>query len=91
MLRRPSGESLLQARTVLQAVFLVALVAAGIWVVAEVSEGWADWVVFAVIVLTVIGAARAVFFRRYPTKKRTFVRHGEPDVPPTVRPAPPPD
>jgi membrane protein implicated in regulation of membrane protease activity len=91
MLRRPSGESLLQARTVLQAVFLLALAAAGIWVVAKVSEGWADWVVFAVIVLTVIGAARAVFFRKYPTKKRTFVRHAEPDTPPTVRPAPPPE
>ena len=80
MLRRPSGESLLQSRTLLQAAFLLALAAAGIWVVAEVSEGWADWVVFAVIVLTVIGAARAVFFRRYPTKKRTFVRHSDPDA-----------
>jgi hypothetical protein len=64
----------------LQGAFLVALVAAGIWVVAKVSEGWADWVVFAVIVLTVIGTARAVFFRRYPTKKRTFVRHSDPDA-----------
>jgi hypothetical protein len=64
----------------LQGAFLVALVAAGIWVVAKVSEGWADWVVFGVIVLTVMGAARAVFFRRYPTKKRTFVRHSDPDA-----------
>jgi hypothetical protein len=80
MLRRPSGESLLQSRTLLQGAFLLALVAAGIWVVAKVSEGWADWVVFAVIVLTVIGAARAVFFRKYPTKKRTFVRHSDPDA-----------
>jgi 1,4-dihydroxy-2-naphthoate octaprenyltransferase len=80
MLRRPSGESLLQSRTLWQAVFLVALVAAGIWVVAKVSSGWADWVVFAAIVLTVIGAARAVFYRKYPTKKRTFVRHSGPDA-----------
>ena len=71
----------MQARTLLQAAFLVALVAAGLWVVAKVSEGWADWVVFGVIVLTVVGGARAVFYRKYPTKKRTFVRHSEPTPP----------
>ena len=91
MLRRPSGESLLQSSRVLQAVFLLALVAAALLVVAKVAQGWAGWVVFGVIVLTVVGGARAVFFRKYPTKKRTFVRHSEPEVPPTVRPAPPPE
>jgi hypothetical protein len=75
-----SGEerSLLQLSTVLQALFLVALVAAAFWVVAQVATGWAGWVVFGVIVLTVIGAARAVFFRRYPTRKRTFIRSSRP-------------
>jgi hypothetical protein len=81
MLRRPSGESLVQLSRVLQAVFLLVLVAAALWVVANVAKGWAGWVVFGVIVLTVIGGARAVFFRKYPTKKRTFVRHSGRDEP----------
>jgi len=42
------------------------------------ATNWADWLVFGVIVLTTIGAARAVYTRRYPTKRRTFVRHSEP-------------
>ena len=68
----------MQSRTVLQAVILTAVVVGLAWVVAKVSSGWADWVVLAVIVLTVIGAARAIYTRRYPTKKRTFVRHSGP-------------
>lgn len=69
----------MQLSTVVQALFLLALAAAAVWVVAKVSTDWADWVVFGVIILTVIGAARAVFVRRYPTKKRTFIRHSGPD------------
>lgn len=68
----------MQSRTVLQAAILVAVVVALAWVVVRVSTGWADWVVLGVIILTVIGAARAIYTRRYPTKKRTFVRHSEP-------------
>ena len=62
----------MQSRSVLQALLLAAAVAAGIYVVVRVSEGWADYVVLAVIVLTTLGAARAIYTRRYPTKKRTF-------------------
>ena len=40
-------------------------------------DNWADWVVFGVIVLTTIGAATAIYPRRYPTKKRTFIRHSD--------------
>ena len=68
----------MQKSTVVQAVFLIVLVAAALWVTARVADNWADWVVFGVIVMTVIGAARAVFVRRYPTKKRTFVRSSDP-------------
>ena len=39
-------------------------------------DNWADWVVFGVIVL-MIGAATAIYPRRYPTKKRTFIRHSD--------------
>jgi hypothetical protein len=68
----------LQARTILQVVIFLAVLAALAYVVARVSTGWADWVVLGVIVLTVLGGARAVFYRRYPTRKRTFVRHSGP-------------
>jgi hypothetical protein len=78
MLPPANGRSLLQSRTVLQALILAAALAAGIYVVARVSDGWADWVVLAVIVLTVMGAARAIYTRRYPTKKRTFIRSSKP-------------
>ena len=48
------------------------------YVVIRVSTGWADWIVLGVIVLTVLGGARAVFYRRYPTQKRTFIRQSGP-------------
>lgn len=57
---------------------LIAVVAALAFVVVRVSTGWADWIVLGVIVLTVLGGARAVFYRRYPTRKRTFIRHSGP-------------
>jgi Na+/proline symporter len=62
----------------LQVVILIAVVAALAFVVVRVSTGWADWIVLGVIVLTVLGGARAVFYRRYPTRKRTFIRHSGP-------------
>jgi hypothetical protein len=68
----------MQSRTLLQAAIFALLVAALAWLVISNADDWSDWVVFAVIVLTTIGAARAVFTRRYPTKRRTFVRHSEP-------------
>jgi hypothetical protein len=68
----------MQSRTLLQA-GVFALFAAGlVWLVISNADNWADWVVFGVIVLTTIGAARAVYTRRYPTKRRTFIRHSEP-------------
>ena len=68
----------MQSLSVLQALILAAAVAAGIYVVIRVSEGWADYAVLAVIVLTTLGAARAIYTRRYPTKKRTFIRSSRP-------------
>ncbi|MFL5821517.1 MAG: hypothetical protein ACJ76S_12625 [Solirubrobacteraceae bacterium] len=62
----------------MQVVILIAVVAALAFVVVRVSTGWADWIVLGVIVLTVLGGARAVFYRRYPTRKRTFIRHSGP-------------
>jgi hypothetical protein len=68
----------LQARTILQVVIFAAVLAALTYVVIRVSTGWADYVVLGFIVLTVLGGARAVFYRRYPTRKRTFIRHSGP-------------
>ena len=61
-----------------QVLIFLALVAALVWVVLSSMDGWADWVVLAVIVLTTIGAAIAIYPRRYPTRKRTFIRHSDP-------------
>jgi cytochrome bd-type quinol oxidase subunit 2 len=63
--------------TMVQVVVFLALVAALVWAVLSNMNNWADWVVFGVIVLTTIGAAIAIYPRRYPTKKRTFIRHSD--------------
>jgi hypothetical protein len=60
-----------------QAVVFILLVIALAWAVLSSMDGWADWVVFGVIVLTTIGAAIAIYPRRYPTRKRTFIRHSD--------------
>jgi hypothetical protein len=61
---------------VVQILVFLAIVAGLVYVVLEVSSGWADWIVFAVIVCAVLGAAVAAWNRQYPyaTKKRRFTR-----------------
>jgi intracellular septation protein A len=61
-----------------QVLVFLAIVAALVWAVLSSMDNWADWVVFGVIVLTTLGAAIAVYPKRYPTKKRTFVKHSDP-------------
>jgi multisubunit Na+/H+ antiporter MnhE subunit len=63
--------------TMVQVLVFLAIVAALAWAVLSNMNNWADWVVFGVIVLTTIGAAIAIYLRRYPTKKRTFIRHSD--------------
>jgi hypothetical protein len=54
---------------------VTALVCGGlIYVVFKVAANWADWVVFGMIVVTVVGAAIAVYPRRYPARKRAYSR-----------------
>jgi O-antigen/teichoic acid export membrane protein len=65
--------------TIIQFVIVV-LVAAGLgYAVVQSADGWADWVVFGVIVCAALGAAIAVWNRQYPaqTKKRTFTRDSD--------------
>jgi len=52
------------------ALFLGVLAAAAV----VLSDGWADYVVFAVFVLTFVGFAIAANKRQYSTKKRGFTR-----------------
>ena len=68
----------MESRTLMQAAVLGLIVAGLAWLVVSNADDWSDWVVFGVLVLTTIGAARAVYTRRYPTKRRTFIRHSEP-------------
>jgi cytochrome bd-type quinol oxidase subunit 2 len=51
----------------------VVVVALGYLVVRSV-DNWEDWIVFAVIALTAIGAAVAIYPRMYAKRKRTISR-----------------
>ena len=55
------------------ALFLGVLAAAAILL----SDGWADYVVFAAFVLTFVGFAIASNKRQYSTKKRGFTRDSD--------------
>lgn len=59
-----------------------ALVLAGVavglgYVVLSSADGWADWVVFAAIVLTALGGAIAVSPRLYARRKRPISRSSD--------------
>jgi hypothetical protein len=69
----------MQSRTLLQALIFALLVAGLAYAVISNADNWADWVVLGVIALTAVGAAIALYPRRYPTKKRTFIRHSGPE------------
>ena len=49
------------------------------YVLLESVDGWADWVVFGVVVMAALGGAIAVWNRQYPaaTQKRTFTRDSD--------------
>jgi hypothetical protein len=59
---------------------IILAVAAGLgYAVTRSANGWADWVVFGVIVCAALGGAIAVWNRQYPqmNKKRTFTRDSD--------------
>lgn len=57
---------------------LVGLICAGcVYLVFSVAAGWADWVVFAMIIVTFLGAAAAIYPRSYPTRKRAYTRRSD--------------
>jgi len=68
-----------RASTAVQVIVFVAAAAALAYLVTQVSTGWADWIVFGVIVLAALGGAIAVFKPDYPSpwKKRRFRRDSD--------------
>ena len=64
-----------------QGIFITGLVIAGLVVVALDADGWADWVVFGVIVVTTYGFAVAVSPRMFTPRKRDISRESGPPRP----------
>ena len=66
----------MKVASALQALILLVVVLGLGYVVVYVADGWADWVVFAMIVLAALGFFVAAHHRRYPypTQKRSFRR-----------------
>jgi membrane protein YdbS with pleckstrin-like domain len=61
----------------MQALLVVLLAAVLAVAVANVVEGWADWVVLGGIIVAVIGMMVAVNRRQYPTRKRSFTKDSD--------------
>jgi threonine/homoserine efflux transporter RhtA len=59
-------------------IFVVVAAALG-YVLIDNVDGWADWIVFGVVVSAVLGGALAIWNRQYPaaTQKRTFTRDSD--------------
>ena len=61
----------------MQAVAFCLLVVALAYLVISSADSWADWVVFAVLVLTALGAAIAVHDRRWISRGRPISRSSD--------------
>lgn len=68
-------------RTLAQAAIVLGVAAGLAYLVVSSADGWADWVVFAVIVLTAYGFALAVSPRLHARRKRTISRESPPPGP----------
>ena len=64
-------------RNPIQVIVVALIFALCIYLVVKVAAGWADWVVFAAFVLTALGAAIAIYPRRYPAQKRAYTRSSD--------------
>jgi hypothetical protein len=64
-----------------QVVFLLGLAAGLGYLVVNSADGWADWVVFGVIVVTAYGFAVAVSPRIFARRKRVISRESGPPRP----------
>lgn len=61
----------------MQLAITVGVVAGLAWLVATEADGWADWVVFAAIVLTFLGFAIAAHQRVYAPRERSISRSSD--------------
>ena len=59
-----------------QGLIVLVVAVVGAFAVIKNADGWADWVVFGVIVLTAYGFAIAVAPRIFTRRKRTISRSG---------------
>jgi O-antigen/teichoic acid export membrane protein len=64
-------------RNPLQMIALALVFAACVFLVLKVAVNWGSWVVLGVIVVTAIGAAIAIYPRRYPSQKRSYTRSSD--------------
>jgi protein-S-isoprenylcysteine O-methyltransferase Ste14 len=66
-------------RAIVGTLIVLGVAVALAFVVAGSADGWADWVVFGVVICAVIGGAIAVWQREYPaqSKKRVFTRDSD--------------
>ena len=65
---------------ILVQILILAVVCAGLgYALLESVDGWADWIVFGVVVMAALGGALAVWNRQYPaaTQKRVFTRDSD--------------
>jgi len=62
---------------VVQVVLMCGLVLGLGYLVVSSADSWADWVVFAVLVMTAFGAALAVHHREHPLGRRSFSRSSD--------------
>jgi hypothetical protein len=69
----------MRGRAVVQIAIFVVIAGALGYAVVKSADGWADWVVFGVVVCAALGGAIAVWNRQYPVpnQKRTFTRDSE--------------
>ncbi len=69
----------MSGRAVVQILIVVAVAAGLGYAVMQSADGWADWVVFGVVICAALGGAIAVWQREYPaaTKKRVFTRDSD--------------
>ena len=69
----------MQGKVIVQWLIILAVAVGLGYAVTRSADGWADWVVFGVIVCAALGGAIAVWNRQYPaaTQKRTFTRDSE--------------
>lgn len=69
----------MRGSTAVQLVVIVVVAAGLAYLVVNSADGWADWVVFTVVVLAALGGSIAVWNRQYPaqSKKRVFTRDSD--------------